>query len=105
MKHIKTFEEFQIEQTGSGDKPEALTVGTEKEKEETNEDSLNEEVMGIGDFADGFIEFYNFISFYSKQMDKDTTKHIKEAIKHLDQAWENECEAHGVDYKKVNVKI
>jgi hypothetical protein len=105
MKHIKTFEQFQNEQSGSEDKPEALTVGTEKEKEETNEDSLNEQTMFIGDFSDGFSDFYDFVSKYSKQMDSDTIKHIKEAIKHLDEAWESECDAHGVDYEQYKVKI
>jgi len=105
MKHIKTFEQFQNEQSGSGDKPEALTVGTEKEKEETNEDSLNEQSMTINDFSMGFTDFYDFVSKYSKNMDNDTKKYLKEAFKHLDQAWENEADAHGVDYEQYKVKI
>lgn len=72
-----------------------------------SESVINEQIdsMTINDFSYGFVEFYDFISQYSKFMDKDTIKHLKEAIKHLDQAWENETDAHGVDFTKYKIKI
>ena len=53
----------------------------------------------------GFNEFYDFINKNSKYMDNDTKKHLKEAFKHLDQAWENEADAHGVDFEKYKIKF
>ena len=81
MKQIKTFQDF------------------------INESKLNEQVMEINDFSMAFVDFYDFVNKYAKNMDKDTVKHIKEAIKHLDQAWENEADAHGVDFEQYKIKI
>jgi len=60
---------------------------------------MNEQVMDINTFSQAFIDLYDFIDKYAKNMDSDTLKHLKEAVNHLDKAWENECDAHGVGFE------
>jgi len=83
-----------------------INQNKEKSYSDTLRESLlNEQVMEINDFSDGLSEFYDFVEKYAKNMNKDTVKHIKEAIKHLDKAWENEADAHGVDFEPYRIKI
>lgn len=74
-------------------------------KEFINESKVNEQSMTINDFSVAFMEFYDYMNKYYKNMDSDTVKHLKEAVKHLDLAWENEADAHGVDFEKYKIKF
>lgn len=63
------------------------------------------DVMTINDFSVHFIEFYDFISKNSQYIDDTAMSYLKSAFKLLDEAWKNETEAHGVDFKKYNIGI
>ena len=56
------------------------------------------EVMTINDFSEEMVNFYDAIKKFSPMMQDETVTHLKEAFKHLDQAWQVEADAHGVDY-------
>jgi len=74
-------------------------------REELKKKTLDESTMTIFDFNNTFLRFYSAISKYSKYMDDDTKAEIKNAIKFLDKAWENESHSHGVEWTKFSVKL
>jgi len=63
--------------------------------------------MTINDFSSAFEDFYISINGWlkNKNMDPDTVKDLREAFKHLDNAWKNEADAHGVNYKAFKMKF
>jgi hypothetical protein len=56
------------------------------------------EPMTINDFSEEMINFYDSIKKFAPSMQDETVAHLKEAFKHLDQAWQGEADAHGVDF-------
>ncbi len=73
----------------------------------SNQSGMNEasNFMDINMFSSAFVNFYDFIKENSKFMDDETKKHLKDAIKALDSAWENEADAHGVDFTPYKIKL
>ena len=57
--------------------------------------------MTINDFSEVFNEFYDKIGEMLQFMDDDTIKYLQEAKILLNKAWENECDAHGVEFHEI----
>lgn len=61
--------------------------------------------MTINEFTGVFEEFFEFVDKNKEFMDNDTIKDLKKAMPMLSKAWENECDAHGVEYEDYKIKF
>jgi uncharacterized 2Fe-2S/4Fe-4S cluster protein (DUF4445 family) len=85
MKHIPLYNEF---------KPGIINEGSS--------------VATINDISDTFTVFYNQLNDLSAKgafSDKNVKGHLQTAIESLDEAWEELCDEHGVEYEKTEVNL
>lgn len=70
------------------------------ENSRTPEDSHYKGYMTINDFSEVMSEFYNDINKLKSYLDEETIGHLIKAKEELDKAWQNETEAHGVEFEE-----